>query len=239
MLGAFGIAGEHEREDFPVLCPYQRALLRIAEHSPHRAFQMWPLRRDRLLDRAVTGQTIQRAVKINVGLDEGEDRSIGPSSRPAARARSAACAAAPRSSAARHPRHPAAPQVHRVRCEPDKVCESALGRFRNHQTTPARFLDQLLLLEQLQCMADRLSRDTERATELLLPKTLPRGERAIGNRLDQSLIGAIDQGGLKFDRLHQARSEFGIPYCQSSPKSKGGTEQTHRPPNSGSWMAVI
>jgi hypothetical protein len=88
----------------------------------------------------------------------------------------------------------------------------------NHQTTPARFLDQLLLLEQLQCMADRLSRDTERATELLLPDALPRGERPIGNCLDQSLVGAIDQGGLKSNRLHQARSEFGIPYCQSKPE---------------------
>jgi len=66
-------------------------------------------------------------------------------------------------------------------------------------------------------MADRLSRDTERATELLLPDAPPRGERPIGNHLDQSLVGAIDQGGLKFDRLHQASSEFGIPYCQSKP----------------------
>ena len=55
VFGGCGIADENEPEDLPVLRPYQRALLGIAEHSPHRPFQMRPLRRDGLFDRAVPG----------------------------------------------------------------------------------------------------------------------------------------------------------------------------------------
>jgi len=75
-LGARGIAGENEPEDLLVLGPDQRALLRIVEHSAHRAFQMRPLRRDGVFDRAIAGQTIQRGVKGNIGLDERQHRSI-------------------------------------------------------------------------------------------------------------------------------------------------------------------
>ena len=69
-LGAGNIASENEAEDLLVLGPDQRALLGIVEHGAHRAFQMRPLRRDGVFDRAVAGQTIERHVKGYVGLDE-------------------------------------------------------------------------------------------------------------------------------------------------------------------------
>ena len=75
-LGAGNIAGENEAEDLLVLGPDQRALLRIVEHSAHRAFQMRPLRRDGVFDRVIAGQTIQRGVEGNIGLDELQHRSI-------------------------------------------------------------------------------------------------------------------------------------------------------------------
>ena len=77
-LGACGIAGKNEPKDLPVLGPHQRALLGIVEHSAHRAFQMRPLRRDSIFDRAVAGQTVERGVKRDVGLDERQDRGIRP-----------------------------------------------------------------------------------------------------------------------------------------------------------------
>jgi len=148
ILGAFGITGEHEREDFPVLFPYQRALLRIAEHSSHRAFQMRPLRRDRLLDRAVTGQTIQRPVKIDVGLDEGEDRSIG---RQLKASRKSPLGGLAQRRSGLSPRNALGTQPRRQPIE----CAANLIKFvnplwvdpGNYQTAPTRFLDQLLLLE--------------------------------------------------------------------------------------------
>src|ERR1700682_2479453 len=75
-LGARGIAGENEAEDLPMLSPHQRALLEIVEHSPHRAFQMRPLRGDGVLDRAVAGQTIECRVEGDIGLDERQYRGI-------------------------------------------------------------------------------------------------------------------------------------------------------------------
>ena len=61
------------------------------------------------------------------------------------------------------------------------------------QPASAAFLDEFLLLEQLQGMADRLARHTEHPAELFLADTLAGGKRAVGNRLDQPLIGAVDQ----------------------------------------------
>jgi hypothetical protein len=75
-LGARGIAGKDETKDLPVLGPDQRALLGIVEHGAHRALQVRPLRRNRVFDRPVAGQAVQRGVKRNVSLDEGQDRSI-------------------------------------------------------------------------------------------------------------------------------------------------------------------
>ncbi|MGA8380465.1 MAG: hypothetical protein WB710_04965 [Stellaceae bacterium] len=54
-LCAHGIAGEDETRDLPVLGPDQRVLFGIVEHRAHRALQLRPLRRDRVLDRPVAG----------------------------------------------------------------------------------------------------------------------------------------------------------------------------------------
>src|ERR1700730_4062499 len=75
-LGALGIAGENEAEDLLVLGPDQRALLGIIEHGAHRAFQMRPLRRDGVFDRAIAGQTIECGVEGDIGLNERQHRSI-------------------------------------------------------------------------------------------------------------------------------------------------------------------
>ena len=68
------------------------------------------------------------------------------------------------------------------------------------QPASAIFLDEFLLLEQLQGMADRLARHTEHPAELFLADTLAGSECAIGNRLDQPLIGAVDQRRLWVER---------------------------------------
>jgi len=77
ILGGFSITGENEPQNLLVLRPYHRALLEIAEDSPHRAFEMRPLRRDGLFDRPVPGQAIERRVKSNIGLDKRKHWSIG------------------------------------------------------------------------------------------------------------------------------------------------------------------
>ena len=51
-------------------------------------------------------------------------------------------------------------------------------------------------------MADRLSRHAEGTAEFFLADALPGGERAVGDRLDQPLVGPIDQRRLGIKRLH-------------------------------------
>jgi hypothetical protein len=68
-----------------------------------------------------------------------------------------------------------------------------------------------LLLEQLQGVTDRLPRHAEHPAELFLPDTLTGGERAIGDCLDQPLIGTVDQRRLRLERLQRIPSfEFRI-----------------------------
>ena len=80
------------------------------------------------------------------------------------------------------------------------------------QPAAAVFFDQLLLLEQLQRMADWLPRHAKGAAQLLLADALPGGERGVRDRLDQLLIGTVDQCRLKVEMLHPdtAAFEFGI-----------------------------
>ena len=74
------------------------------------------------------------------------------------------------------------------------------------QPAAAVFFDQLLLLEQLQRVADWLPRHTKGAAQLLLADALPGGERAVGDRFDQLLIGTVDQCRLGVEMLHLGTS---------------------------------
>ena len=49
-------------------------------------------------------------------------------------------------------------------------------------------------------MADGLPRHAKRTAELFLPDALPGSKRAVGNRFDQPLIGAVDQRRLQIER---------------------------------------
>ena len=51
-----------------MLGPDQRTLLGTIQHGAHRAFQVRPLCRDGILDRAVAGQAIERRMKGNDAL---------------------------------------------------------------------------------------------------------------------------------------------------------------------------
>ena len=51
-------------------------------------------------------------------------------------------------------------------------------------------------------MADRLSRRPERTPRLFLADALLGGERAVGDRLGQPLVGLVDQRRLEIKRLH-------------------------------------
>ena len=52
------------------------------------------------------------------------------------------------------------------------------------QPASAALLDEFLLLEQLQSMADRLARHAQHSAKLFLADALAGGERAIGDRLN-------------------------------------------------------
>src|ERR1700730_12763665 len=84
------------------------------------------------------------------------------------------------------------------------------------QPASAAFFDEFLLLEQLQRMADWLARHTEHPAELFLADRLAGGAGPVGNRLDQPLIGAVDQRRLGIEGLQRGthKFEFGIP-CYS------------------------
>src|SRR5690242_17199876 len=62
-------------------------------------------------------------------------------------------------------------------------------------------LHQLLLLEQLQRVADRLPRHPERTAEFFLADALSGGECAVGDRRDQPLVSPVDQRRLRIKRL--------------------------------------
>jgi len=178
-LGAGGIAGENEAEDLLVLGPDQRALLEIVEHGAHRAFQMWPLRRDGVFDRTVAGQAIERRVKGDVGLDKRQHWRIRSQ-------REAGSKCPPRGAALRHVDHPPGdalggePRGQRVERSADlvKFANSVGVDPGDDQPAAAVFFDQLLLLEQLQRVADWLPRHAERTAQLLLADALPGDERA-------------------------------------------------------------
>ena len=70
-FGSDGIAGQNQPHDFFMLMPHQWALLGIVKDDAHGAFEVRPLRRDRILDRAISGQAVQRGVKGNVCLNKG------------------------------------------------------------------------------------------------------------------------------------------------------------------------
>ena len=83
---------------------------------------------------------------------------------------------------------------------------------RDGQPASAAFLDKFLLLEQLQGMADRRARHAKHPAELFLADTPAGGERTIRYRLDQTLIGAVDQRRFGVERLQQStcNSEFTV-----------------------------
>ena len=62
-------------------------------------------------------------------------------------------------------------------------------------------------------MADRLARHAKHAAKLFLADPLAGSQSAIGDCLDQLLIGAVDQRRLGVERLQQGTDyfEFGIP----------------------------
>ena len=140
--------------------------------------------------------------------------STGASGRSARPAASARCAALLRIGNPFRDPLGGEPSGERVECCADLV------KFANplgvdpgdDQPAAAVFFDQLLLLEQLQRVADWLPRHTKGAAQLLLANALPRGERAVGDRFDQLLIGTVDQCRLGVEMLHPgtAAFEFGI-----------------------------
>jgi hypothetical protein len=209
-FGARGIPRQDIPEDLAVLGPDQRPLLRIVEHGPHRALQMRPLRSDRVCDRAVTRQPIERGVKCHISLYECEDWSVRAKCE-------AGCKRLLGGAALGRVDHPfgnalgGEPRRQGVERAADfiQLANPPGVDLRNDQPTPAIFLHQLLLLQQLQRVADRLPLNPERASELFLPDPLPGGERAVGDRRDQPLVGLVDQRRLRVERLH-AHPEFGI-----------------------------
>ena len=72
-------------------------------------------------------------------------------------------------------------------------------------------------------MADWLSRHAEGSAELFLANALPGGERTVSDRLDQLLVGPIDQRRLGIERLHPARSVLNSEFHSADPigTSKG------------------
>ena len=164
---------------------------------------MRPLRGDGVLDRAVAGQAIECRVEGDIGLDERQYRGIR-TQREAGGERPLRCAALLRVGHPSRDTLGGEPSGQRVECCADLV------KFANplgvdpgdDQPAAAVFFDQLLLLEQLQRVADWLPRHTKGAAQLLLADALPGGERAVGDRFDQLLIGTVDQCRLRVERLH-------------------------------------
>ena len=185
-----------------MLGPNQRALLGILEHGAHPALQVGPLRGDRVFDSPIAGQPVKRGVKRNIGLNEGQNRRIRPKREPGGEG---ALSGPPRRRIDLAFGDPLGSQP-RCQCierssDLVKLANGGGVDCADGQPASAVFLDELLLLEHPQSMADRLARYAEHPAELFLPDTLAGGERAIGNRFDQPLISAVDQRWLRIERL--------------------------------------
>jgi hypothetical protein len=92
-------------------------------------------------------------------------------------------------------------------------------------------------------MADRLARHAEHPAELFLADALARGERAIGDRLDQSLIGAVDQRRLVVERLQRRdpailNSEFYVT-ASRVPRQTAPDERRRSPRGSGPTVVAL
>ena len=204
LLCACGIARQDETKDLLVLGPNQRALLSILEHGAHRALQVGPLRGDRVFDGPIARQPVKRGVKRNIGLNEGQNRRIRTKGEPSGEG---ALSGPPRRRIDLALGDPLGRQPRRQCIERSsdlvKLANGGGVDCADGQPASAAFLDELLLFEQLQGVTDRLPRHAEHPAELFLPDTLTGGERAIGDRLDQPLIGTVDQRRLRLERLQR------------------------------------
>jgi hypothetical protein len=148
-------------------------------------------------------------MKRNISLDQGQDRRIRAKGEPG---REGPLRRPPLSRVDDTLGNPlgSEPGCQRIERRADLVELANHGGIdcADGQPTSAVFLDEFLLFEQLQGMADRLARHAEHPAELFLANTLAGGQCAIGNRLDQPLIGAVDQGWLGVERLQQSTQQF-------------------------------
>ncbi len=163
---------------------------------------MRPLRRDGVFDCPIAGQPVKRGVKRNISLDESQHRRIRTECEPG---REGVLCRPPlrrvdRSFGNSLGSEPSRQGVER-RADLVKLANANGVDHGDGQPPPTVFLDELLLLEHPQSVADRLARYAEPSTELLLSEALARSERAVGNRFDQPLIGAVDQRRLRIERL--------------------------------------
>ena len=148
---------------------------------------------DRVFDRPIAGQAVNRDMKRNVSLDEGQDRCIRTKGEPGCEGplcRATLCCV---SDPLGNPLG-SEPGCQNIKRRSDLVELSNAGGIDGGDGQPASavFLYEFLLLEQLQGMANRLARHPKHPAELFLADTLTGGERAISNRLDQPLIGTVD-----------------------------------------------
>ena len=169
---------------------------------------------DRVFDRPIAGQAVKRDMKRNISLDEGQDRRIRPKGEPG---REGPLRRPPLSRVDDTLGNPlgSEPGCQSIKRRSDLVELSNAGGIdcADRQSAPAAFLDEFLLFEQLQGMTNRLARHAQHLAEFFLADTLAGGERAIGNGLDQPLIGTVDQRRLGVERLQRSTQnlEFGIP----------------------------
>ena len=144
-------------------------------------------------------------MKGNISLDEGQDRSVRSKGEPR-RERQLRRPSLNRVDDALGNPLGGKPGCQRVQRRSDLVeLANVSGIYRaDGQSASTVFLDEFLLLEQLQGMTDRLARHAEHPAELFLADALAGRERAIGNRLDQPLIRAVDQRRLGIERLQRS-----------------------------------
>jgi hypothetical protein len=195
-----------------MLAPHPRALLGIVQHGAHRALEVRPLRRDRVLDRPVSGQTVQRGVKADVCLNEGQDRCVRaqlqacrerPLRRPPLRQGDGAGGDPFGGKPRREGLERGANLIKLADC-------NRIGR-RDDQPAATILCHQPLLFEQLQRVADGLARHAQHPAEFFLANAPAGGERAVGDRLGKALISALDQRRLRAERLQRGPVlEFGI-----------------------------
>ena len=192
-----------------MLGPDDRALLRVFEHGAHRALQMRPLHRDSVFDRAIAGQPVQCCVKRYVRLDKSQYRRIRPEGEPCCEGAGRRPSPGRVDPASGHPLG-GQPGRQRVECRSDlvKLTNTNGVDDRDGQSPSAVFLDELLLLEHPQGVADRLARYPEHPAKFLLTDTLAGRKRAIGNGFDQALVGAVDQSRLRIERPQATNLRF-------------------------------